>query len=152
VSNGKIVLDDPTAFCLHLQRYENKQIDLQIGALSKRSGKQNKYYFGVVVPMIFDRLIDLGYQTCDLVQRQDEFSQNLTLEDVHEFLKQQFNRSTLFSETTGDILGSVGASTKTLSAVDFIAYTDRIKQWAAEYLDIDIPDPDPSLKYVIEVK
>ncbi|HAH22542.1 MAG TPA: hypothetical protein DCL77_02040 [Prolixibacteraceae bacterium] len=152
MKNGKIVLDDPVAFSLHIQRYENKPIDLHVGSLSKRSGDQNRYYFGVIVRMVYDRLIDLGYQTCDLVQRQDEFSQNLTLEDVHEFLKQQFNRSTLFSEATGEILGSVGASTKTLATVDFIAYTERIKQWAAEHLDIDIPEPDASLKYIISPK
>lgn len=152
VKNGKIILDDPIAFTLHIQRYENKEIEIQLDRLSKRTHKQNRYYFGVVVKMVCDRLIYLGYQACDLgrIEDNESYSQNLTIEDTHEFLKSNFNRVTLFSEVDGHILGTVGASTKALPTEDFVHYVEHIRQWAAQTLDIEIPDALEDTKYEIK--
>lgn len=145
VKNGKIVFDNPTAFAVYIQRFEGKEIEISAERASKRTLPQNKYYFGVVVQMVLDRLIDLGYQVCDLIQIAQDggADQNLTAEDVHDFLKSKFNRVTVFSETNGEVLGTIGGSTKTLPPEEFTNYIERIRQWAAESLDIDIPNPDP---------
>lgn len=96
----------------------------------KRSDPQNRYYFGVVIREITLRLRELGHQ-----ELQDE--------TVHEMMKIKFNYEPLTSEH-GELL-EIPKSTTSLTTTQFMEYMDRVKQWAGDFLGINIPDPNQSL-------
>lgn len=97
---------------------------------SKRSSPQNQYYWGVVIKEISIRLRDLGHQW-------------LTDEDVHDMMKLKFNNEQIVSEH-GEVL-ELPKSTTTLTKPQFAEYVEKIRMWAADFLRIDIPDPNQSL-------
>lgn len=97
----------------------------------KRSLMQNSYYWGVVVPLVKEGLLDVGYR--------------MTTEAVHEFLKGQFAIIEVVNERTGEVLKSIG-STSEMTTSKMMDYFAEITQWAAEYLNVQIPQPNEQLK------
>jgi len=97
----------------------------------KRSIEQNAYYWGVVVPLVKLGLTDVGYK--------------IDKEETHDFLKSQFLKKELINEKTGEILKTVG-STQNLSTSDFMDFIAEIQQWASEFLNVYIPDPNEQIK------
>lgn len=93
---------------------------------SRRTDPQNRYYWGVVVKEIGIRLRDLGHDW-------------LTDEDVHDMMKLKFNYERIVSDA-GEVL-DMPKSTADITTTQFIEYTERVKQWAADFLEIYIPDP-----------
>ena len=95
---------------------------------SKRSNEQNRYYFGVVLPILADYF---GHDN---------------IEDMHEDMKLKFNPIESKIEP-GKIIG--GTTTK-LSTVDFFSaetsYVERICRWAATEYGIYIPPPKKAEK------
>lgn len=90
-----------------------------------RSQSQNAYYWGVVAHLISEHT---GY----------------TPDEVHEFLKMKFLPKRLaLQDRNGVIEGEyvVGGSTTKLNKLQFGEYLAQIQQWAAETLDVVIPDP-----------
>lgn len=83
---------------------------------TKRSDLQNNYYWGVVIELLSK---ELGYD-------QDE---------IHEILKYKFLQSNAMG------MPYIKSTTK-LSTGEFEEYLSKIKQWAAEFLHIVIPDPN----------
>lgn len=97
-----------------------------------RSLDQNGYLFGVVYPMLLDGLLEAGWElTCT--------------EEVHEFCKQLMLSQQHVNKHTGEVV-SYPNSTAKMTTVEFSTYTDKIREYAIEYLGLEIPDPDPSLK------
>jgi hypothetical protein len=92
----------------------------------KRTNDQNKYYWGIVIPILADYF---GYDTA---------------EDVHADLKLKFNpiQSKIDPDKT------IGGTTTKLSTVDFYSaddsYVERICRWASEEFSIYIPPPQKS--------
>lgn len=97
-----------------------------------RSHPQNRYYWGVVVPMAMEGLKDAGY---------DEI-QNMM--DAHEILKHLHLRKRIVSKQTGDVIDIAGSSAK-LTIPEFDEYLERICKWAAEYLNVVIPAPNEQI-------
>jgi hypothetical protein len=93
---------------------------------NKRSNPQNRYYFGLVIPLIQKGIKDMGTE--------------LTVLETHEFLKARFNLSELVNEGTGETI-SVPLSTTRLNKSEFSEYVEKIQLFAAEFLNIIIPDP-----------
>lgn len=93
---------------------------------SRRSDPQNRYYFGIVIKEIGIRLRDLGHQW-------------LEDEDVHEMMKQKFNFERIVSDH-GEAL-DLPKSTASMTTTQFSEYIERVRQWAADFLEIYIPDP-----------
>ena len=123
-----------------IQTFENKEVIVTIEPLQKRTTPQNRYYWGVVVYMITQRLNELGYMKSDLTER--TLIGNLTRDDVHTFLKENFNRIDIISPVNGEVIGQSSASTKESSTKEFANYLEKISQWAAETLDIVIPEQE----------
>jgi len=97
----------------------------------KRSLSQNAYYWGVVVENVKSGLLDIGYR--------------MTKDDTHEFLKGKFHIIEKVNENTGEILKAVG-STSEMTTSQMMDYFSEITQWAAEYLNIQIPQPNEQLQ------
>lgn len=127
---------------LNLKSFANFLLTLKDGkhlieasGADKRSNPQNRYYFGLVVPLIQKGIKDLGTE--------------LTNEETHEFLKAKFNADEIHvvDKNTGELLyESIPKSTTRLNKEDFSAYIEQIQRWAAEFLSIVIPDPGVQLK------
>lgn len=98
---------------------------VEISGADKRSNQQNRYYFGLVIP-----LFQKGLQAKGI---------DVTKEETHEFLKARFNYSELVNESTGEFL-QVPMSTTRLNKGGFSDYIGKIQQLAAEFLEIVIPD------------
>jgi hypothetical protein len=92
----------------------------------KRSNPQNAVIWGYVYPMVLDGLRDAGYD-------------NMDIDKVHELLKFKFLKYDLINQD-GEVLESV-RSTASLTTIEMMQYLSDIQKFAAEYLNIVIPDP-----------
>jgi len=101
----------------------------------KRSNDQNAYFHGVVIPMITQRLKDLGTF--------------ITKEKVKDMLKARY---LALDEPIGDEgeCISIVRDTSELSTIEFMDFISQIVQWAAEILDLQIPEPNEEMKLDLE--
>lgn len=91
-----------------------------------RSQQQNRWYWGVIV---------------DLLSEHTGF----TPDEMHEVLKAKFLPKKLsVTDGNGEIREEfvIGGSSAKLNKVEFGEYCEAIRRWAAEELDVIIPDPD----------
>jgi hypothetical protein len=68
-----------------------------------------------------------------------------TEDELHDLCKAMFLPKRLaLNNGNGEVVGEyvLGGSTRQLNTNEFTEYIERIRQWAAETLDCDIPDPD----------
>ena len=86
-----------------------------------RSPNQNRFYWGVVIPMIAERMGETDP------------------ESVHGVLKNELN---YYMATIGDKDIRVPQSTAELNTADFEAYLERVRQWAAQFFTLNIPHPN----------
>lgn len=100
-----------------------------VGKRKNRSNKQNAWLWGCVYPMLLYGLNDIGWEYFDT-------------EQVHEFCKKRFTKDQVVNFQTGEI-ESFPRSTSIMSTSEFFAYCDLIRDYATEYVGIDIPEPDP---------
>lgn len=103
---------------------------IELSAPNKRSNPQNRYYWGLVVPLVQMGIKDLGT--------------DITKEECHEFLKAKFNAQELVNEETGEYI-QIPRSTTALNKEQFCEYISKIQQFASEFLNVVIPDPSTQL-------
>lgn len=145
IRNSRIDPIEIAYYLTNVSKLEGSEVEVTLAQKkTSRSIRQNRYYFGVVVYMIKDRLEELGYRKNDVDS--SGVPAKLTLEDVHEFLKSMFNRVDVMGPDA-DILGTTVKSTKELSTKEMIDYISLIIQWAATELDLSIPDPPTGNSY-----
>lgn len=91
-----------------------------------RTPAQNRYYWGVIVPVL----------------KAHPLFKTWTEEQLHDGIKEKF-LSTV-DPATG--LVKVGSTKELKKSGEFSAFKEAIQQWAAEKLDIYIPDPNEDLE------
>ena len=94
-----------------------------------RSNDQNAWLWGCVYPILLDALIDAGW---------DNFTNT---EQVHEFCKSKFTKESAVNKQTGEVV-EFPHSTANMDTVTFSAYVDNVRDFAREFLNTEIPDPD----------
>lgn len=94
---------------------------------------QKGYLWGCVYPLVLDGLLNLGW---------DSFTD---VNQVHAFCLQKFTTEKAVNYHTGEII-SFPSSTAVMNTVQMSTYTDKIREWAKEYLNVAIPEPDPNWK------
>lgn len=124
IEQGKIV--NPAPLRTLFSSLQDGRYLIEVNSADKRSSQQNRYYFGIVVPMIQKGILDLGTE--------------LTKDETHEFLKSRFNSVDIVNEGTGEVI-SVPRSTTGLNKEQFSQYIEKIQRFASEFLGIVIPDP-----------
>ena len=93
-----------------------------------RSNDQNGYLWGCVYPLMLRGLVNVGWEfTCN--------------EQVHEYFKKMFTAEQVVNRDTGEII-EFPASTALMDTLTFKTYTDKLREYAFEYLGMDIPEPD----------
>ena len=93
-----------------------------------RTNDQNGWLWGCIYPMLLDALLDAGW----------EF---VSVEQVHEFFKARMTLDKVVNKETGEIV-EFPSSTATMDTVTFSTYCERLRAYAREYLNVEIPDPD----------
>ena len=119
VEKGKLILDSPDRFRVHLSRYEGQAVEVVVRKKkSQRSIQQNKAYFGIAVEILCEHT-------------------GFTREEMHDALKQKF--ASRVDEKTGL---TIIESTADMDTVRFCQYYEDIQRWAIEFLNVYIPSPN----------
>jgi RNA-binding protein YhbY len=114
----------------HLDQLPVGKYSVTIKSANKRSLPQNAYYWGVVVPMVYEGLREAG------------FDQVRNTEDAHEVMKSLFLK--VREERAGMVIERVMSTTE-LKTIEFNEYLLNISVWAFDYLGISIPEPSTQL-------
>ena len=130
IEGGKLSIHGRKRFEEDLRECKDQEVIITVKKRGRRSDKQNRWYWGIVVTEIRLRLKELGH--------------NLTADEVHTFLKEKFNPVNLISEH-GELIATFPGSTTEFNKIEFSDYCERIRDWAAQTLEIVIPDADSSL-------
>jgi hypothetical protein len=117
VKAGKFIPDNPAVFRKAFYLHDGKQVQLSVTRKrEKRSSNQNKYYWGVVLPLIAQTT---GY----------------TIDESHDAMKMQFLvKRTAKVPTT--------RSTTDLSTAEMEEYLENIRRFAAVELSCYVPIPN----------
>jgi len=89
-----------------------------------------------VLPIVRHGLLDTGYK--------------VGIEETHELMKYKFNLKEIVNEQTGEIMQTIGSSTK-MTTTQMMEYFQDIAIWALEYLNIHIPQPGEQLRIDEEI-
>lgn len=136
VVNGVVKISNRAGFDEDMKRFEGKRIQFSVkGYKASRSLAQNAYYWGSIIPYVQEGLMELGFDKTILDQ-----------ETVHDMLKGKFLKEDLATDKwEGEFITHVGSTTD-LNKLEFADYIEDIRRWAAEFLSIDIPDPEQQVE------
>jgi hypothetical protein len=98
----------------------------------KASPPQFGWLYAVIYPLSLIALNDAGYEFTNVDQ-------------VDIFWKCMFANKEVIVRETGQIL-SIPLSKSEFLTIDHMAYSESIRQYCSEYLQANIPDPDPNWK------
>jgi hypothetical protein len=115
-----------------IQTFEGKQIVIKIEkAKKKRSTQQNRFYYGVIIPIVQNCLKEAGHV--------------MTNESTHDLIKLKFLKETLFvNETTGEVIERIKSTTE-LSTSQFMDLLAEINNFTFEYFGVSLPSPNDDL-------
>ena len=112
-----------------ISSYDGKRLKMTFEVARKtRTNQQNKYYWGVVVP-IWKNIIKVEWGTI------------LTTDETHEFLKNQYNFKEIVNHETGEIV-KIPKQTKKNNTIEMIDFIERCRQGALLMFSVDIPLPN----------
>jgi len=115
-------------FALLLDALRGRNIKIEVSdAKPTRSTQQNRYYWGVVVWMVWQGLKEAGW--------------DLSREGTHEMLRVRFLSEDRPLNDSGEF-ATVIRSTTELTTSEFTAYVEKCVQFAAEYLGVEILGPE----------
>ena len=131
-SDSKLHINNRKAFIADLKRFAGKSVEIVVKLKrSTRSSQQNRYYWGIVVPLVMQGLIELGH--------------DVNKQDTHEFIKANFNYEEIVNKDTGELF-RMTKSTARLNKNDFGVMIEKLKVFASEYLNVYIPEPNEDLQ------
>jgi hypothetical protein len=126
VENGKLRLGNRPLFDEAMKSLDGRDVIVEVRrAYANRSGQQNKWYWSCLVAAI------------------SEYT-GFTPEETHAVLKARFLPKALaVADRNGVVVGEyvIGGTTTSLTTKEMAEYCERVRQFAAEELAIDIPDP-----------
>lgn len=132
VKNGKLTRNRKMIMDV-IASFEGKVIEITIQKKRKRrSNPQNRYYWGVIVPIWRNLLLN-------------EWGEVHTSESTHEFLKMNFGYNERVDETTGEIFRSPRSTTEN-STVEMEEYHELLRQKAMEMFGAVIPLPNEQIE------
>ena len=131
VENG-VIKTNRKALNEAIQQHNGKEVTITIQRKKKtRSNLQNAFYWGCVVP-IFKAAI------------YEQWGEIKSINEVHEFLKQNLHFIEKVNESTGEII-RLAKSTTVDSTVDFMVYLEEIRKFGKEWFNIDVPEPNEQI-------
>lgn len=115
-----------------IETFEGKQVVIKIEkSKKKRSTQQNRFYYGVIIPIVQNCLKEAGHI--------------MTSESTHDLIKLKFLKETLFvNETTGEVIERIKSTTE-LSTSQFMDLLAEINNFTFEYFGVSLPSPNDDL-------
>ena len=115
-----------------IETFEGKQVVIKIEKFKKkRSTQQNRFYYGVIIPIVQNCLKEAGHI--------------MTSESTHDLIKLKFLKETLFvNETTGEVIERIKSTTE-LSTSQFMDLLAEINNFTFEYFGVILPSPNDDL-------
>ena len=108
---------------------DNARLRITVEQLyKKRSNQQNRFYWGVVIPIVKSLIYDA-------------WGDELTGEEVHEILKQNCNYTERLNESTGEVV-KVGKTTTGLTTTEWEEYRLEVTKWVHEWFNTELPEPN----------
>lgn len=122
IKAGKLLIRNRRQFDEQLAQFKDGiQLEVTLQRLrATRSIAANAYYWGVVLHLVSEMTGD-------------------TVEDLHDYFKKRFNPKPIAIAQDGED-HVTGASTRHLNTSQFYEYVEKVRQFAAEFLDLNIPD------------
>jgi hypothetical protein len=129
VTDGQLRIIHRKLFNEAIKAFDGKDVEILVRRKRKhRNSQQNRYYWGVIVTMIHEALIQQGHE--------------VGKDDTHEFLKMRCNGKDLVNQNTGEVI-TIGQTTTDLATIEFSEYIDRCKAFGIEFLGIQkFPEPN----------
>ncbi len=126
VTNGRLTSTWQNA----VNSFEGQRVAVTIQkAKKKRSNPQNAYFHGCVVPIVTNAMLDAGIITSN--------------SETKEMLKRKFlSEDVPFAD--GQYLERT-KRTRQLSTSEFNDFIAQVQQFAAEWLGVEVPDPNEQL-------
>jgi hypothetical protein len=120
-----------------IQTFEGKKIVIKIEkAKKKRSTQQNRFYYGVIIPIVQNCLKEAGHI--------------MTNESTHDLIKLKFLKEALFvNEETGEVIERIKSTTE-LSTSQFMDLLAEINNFTFEYFGVSLPSPNDDLTLKLE--
>ena len=114
-----------------IQHFEGKDVMITFSKPKKsRSNNQNAYYWGVVINLIQEGLLDATGE----LRSSNDIHYNILLPLFAP-------KNEIINKESGEVLNERITSSE-MTTVQFMEYILEIQKWAAEFLCIDIPDPN----------
>lgn len=133
IKNGILKISHRNEFLKSISSMPDCRVKIEVSKLyKKRSNPQNAYYWGVIVEIW--RQIILA-----------EWGEHWSTQEVHEFLKYNFNAEDKVNESTGEIL-KVGKSTTKNTTTEQEEYHLICREKAFEMFNTTIPEPNEQLE------
>lgn len=108
-------------YTLTIEKYKKKKSNPQLG-----------YYYACVLPLFLQGAIDQGWE----ITSTDEC-------DI--WLKSMFGNKDLINKHTGQIV-SIPSLKRDMTTTEFSTFTNQVRDYAAEYLGVVIPDPEVNIE------
>jgi hypothetical protein len=120
-----------------ISTFEGKQVVIKIEKFKKkRSTQQNRFYYGVIIPIVQNCLKEAGHI--------------MTSESTHDLIKLKFLKETLFvNEDTGEVIERIKSTTE-LSTSQFMDLLAEINNFTFEYFGVSLPSPNDDLTLKLE--
>ena len=113
----------------HLEAAPDGDYEITIKKRRKtRTNDQNRYMCGVVYTTLLKGLQDAGWELTNT-------------EQVHKFFLKHIATEQIINKHTGEVV-SIPSSTTDMDTVTFTAYLEQLKDFAIEFLNIEIPEPE----------
>ncbi len=120
IEQGKLKLRDKARFDMLCSLLDGREIKVELSEAKKtRSNQQNRWYWGVIIPMIAE------HQGCEVWE----------YEQVHFELK----RLILGVQKKGKL--EIVKSSAKMDTLEFTEYVETVRRWAVKELGVVIPDP-----------
>ena len=93
----------------------------------QRTNPQNRWLWGIIYPMIQVGLVAVGWPVTNT-------------EEVHAMCGEMFRGKDIVNEFTGEVV-HIPQSSRDMDIPTMTAYCETLRDFAREYLNIEIPDP-----------
>lgn len=130
VKDGVLSLHSRRRFAEDVRQIRDCEVIITIKKRGRVSDKQRGYLFGCVYKELQIRFTELGHR--------------LDIDDIHEWAKGKFNPERII-DADGVVIAEFPGSTQEFNKDMMTEYIELIRHYAAEVLEIQIPDPDSSL-------
>lgn len=120
-----------------IQHFEGKNVVITFSKPKKsRSNNQNAYYWGVVINLVQQGLVDATGE----LRSTNDIHYNILLPMFAPI-------NDIVNKDTGEVINE-RITSSAMTTTQFMEYIISIQQWAAEFLNINIPDPNQELTLI----